>query len=62
MYLSTIISSSFALLASTAHAATVYKVNVGANGLKFEPNNFTAEVGSFVEFTFFPKVRYFFSF
>lgn len=42
-------------LAAIAQAVTI-PVQVGANGLTFTPNDIKANVGDFVEFSFFPKV------
>jgi hypothetical protein len=33
-----------------------FKVSVGADGLTYTPNNIIAEVGTQIEFSFFPKV------
>lgn len=33
-----------------------FKVSVGADGFTYTPNNIIAEVGTQIEFSFFPKV------
>lgn len=36
--------------------ASPFKVKVGADGLTYTPSNIIAEVGTQIEFDFFPKV------
>lgn len=48
--------AAFAAATANAQAGTTVKVTVGANGvLQYSPNNLVAEVGTAIEFDFFPK-------
>ena len=46
------------LALAAAVSAKQIPVKVGEGGLNFAPNDFTADVGDEVVFSYFPKVRY----
>jgi hypothetical protein len=43
--------------AAVTATSSPFKVSVGADGLTYTPSNIIAEVGTLIEFDFFPKVR-----
>ena len=55
--LSAIAVASASYPSASSTASSVLKVKVGESGLTYTPNNIIAEVGTQIEFEFFPKVR-----
>ena len=57
MYFSPIVVTLASVVATaTAQEGTTIQVTVGKGGLVYSPNDIIAEVGTNIEFSFFPKV------
>jgi len=54
---STLVTLAAVVATATAQEGTTIQVTVGKGGLVYSPNNIRAEVGTNIEFSFFPKVR-----
>ena len=52
---STLVTLAAVVATATAQEGTTIQVTVGKGGLVYSPNNIRAEVGTNIEFSFFPK-------